>query len=139
MKLFLILYAVIQLILSACVLSLVTLSGCGVEHVPALQLHYPMWALISIAALSIGVKTASAYIILIAGVLMWYPTALSWSAICTCHDNSWLLTLITLATALPLIPAFVQTTRQNTTGTLVFCLLYLTGMIPAIMLLLRNL
>lgn len=136
MKLFLILYAIIQLILSACVLSLVTLCGCGVEHVPALQLHYPMWALISIAALSIGVKKANAYIILVAGVFMWYPTALSWSAICTCHDN---FTLITLATALPLIPAFVQTTRQNTTGAWVFCLLYMTGMIPAIMLLQRNL
>ena len=139
MKFFLILYAVIQLILSACILSLVSLNGCGVEQVPALQLHYPLWAVMSVASLSIGLKKASAYIILIAGVLMWYPTALSWSAICTCHDNSWLLPLITLATALPLIPAFVQTTRQNTTGTLVFCLLYLTGMIPAIMLLLRNL
>ena len=139
MKFFLILYAVIQLILSACILSLVSLNGCGVEHVPALQLHYPLWAVMSVASLSIGIKKASSYIILVAGVLMWYPTALSWSAICTCHDNSWLLTLITLATALPLIPAFVQTTRQNTTGAWVFCLLYMTGMIPAIMLLQRNL
>lgn len=139
MKLFLYLYAIVQLVLIACLLSLISHSGCGAEHVPMLQLHYPLWAVMSLAALSIGIKKGNAIITLIAGVLMWYPTAVSWSAICSCHGDAWLLPVITLATILPLVPAYVQTTRQNTSNAWVFCLLYLVGALPAIMLLQRML
>ena len=139
MKRFFYFYAIIQLILSACILSLISHSGCGAEHVPTLQLHYPLWAVMSIATLSIGIKKTSEPIILVAGILMWYPTALSWSAICSCHGDAWLPPVITLATILPLVPAYVQTTRQNTSNAWVFCLLYLVGVVPAIMLLQRML
>ena len=139
MKLFLYLYAIVQLILSACILSLISHSGCGIERIPMLRLYYPHWAVMSIVTLSIGIRKSSAAIILLAGILMWYPTAVSWSAICSCHNDAWLPPAITLATVLPLIPAYVQTTRQNTSGAWVFCLLYLVGALPAIMLLQRML
>ncbi|MBR5894922.1 MAG: hypothetical protein IKZ13_05210 [Akkermansia sp.] len=134
MKPFLYLYATAQIALSAIVLTLMSHSGCGIEYIPTLQIQYPHWAVMSIATLSIGLKRLSVPIVLLAGALMWYPTALSWSAICSCHNNSWLPPAIALATALPLIPAYALTTRQNTTGAWVFCLLYLTGVIPAIFL-----
>ena len=139
MKLFLYLYAIVQLVLSACILSLISHSGCGIEHIPMLRLYYPHWAVMSIVTLSIGIRKSSAAIILLAGMLMWYPTALSWSAICSCHGDTWLPPVITLATILPLVPAYVQTTRQNTSNAWVLCLLYLVGALPAIMLLQRML
>ena len=103
--------------------------SCNAEGIIRLQFSFPYFAIAYTLLMLFAFRRKSSLLMLLAGVALWRPLALTWSCICGHESYSWIPLPLSFLILPPLGIAYAYAGKNRDFAC---CIIYLLALLPAL-------